>query len=69
MWGVGDGGGVHFENIYELLNLSALEILATLYKYCVFWCMGKMFCVEFQRFSLKFPTKYLTHTLKDMHFI
>ena len=28
--------------------------------------MAKIFCVEFQRYSLKFHTKYLTHTLKDM---
>ena len=25
--------------------------------------MGKIFCVEFQRYPLKFHTKYLTHTL------
>ena len=31
--------------------------------------MGKIFCVEFQRYPLKFHTKYLTHTLKDMIFI
>ena len=31
--------------------------------------MGKIFCVEFQRIPLKFHTKYLTHTLKDMIFI
>ena len=28
--------------------------------------MGKIFCVEFQKFPLKFHTKYLTHTLKGM---
>ena len=28
--------------------------------------MGKIFCVEFQRVPMKFHTKYLTHTLKDM---
>ena len=32
-------------------------------------CMGKIFCVEFQRETLKFYTKYLTHILKNMHFI
>ena len=31
--------------------------------------MGKIFCVEFQRSPLKFHTKYLTHSLKDVHFI
>ena len=28
--------------------------------------MSKIFCVEFQRYPLKFHTKYLTHTLKDV---
>ena len=28
--------------------------------------MGKIFCVEFQRYPLKFQTKYVTYTLKDM---
>ena len=31
--------------------------------------MGKIFCVEFKRYPLKFHTKYLTHTLKDVYFI
>ena len=31
--------------------------------------MGKIFCVEFQRYPLKFHTKYLAHTLKDAIFI
>ena len=31
--------------------------------------MGKKFCVEFQRYPLKFHTKYLTHILKDAYFI
>ena len=30
--------------------------------------MGKIFCVEFQRVPLKFHTKYLTHTLKDIFY-
>ena len=62
------GAGGRFKNAYELLNLSALKI-STLYKNCIFQCMGKTFCVEFQRYPLKFHTKYLTHTLKDMQFI
>ena len=49
-----------FKNTYELLNPRALKIW-TLYK--------KIFCVEFQRFPLKFHTKYLTHTLKYADFI
>ena len=30
--------------------------------------MGKIFCVEFQRYPFKFHTKYLTHTLKYVSF-
>ena len=30
---------------------------------------GKKFYVEFQRVTFKFPTKYLTHTLKYVNFI
>ena len=59
--------GGHFKNEYELLNLRALKI-STLYKNHIFQCMGKIFCVEFQRVPLKFHTKYLTHTLKDVDF-
>ena len=28
--------------------------------------MGKIFCVEFQRYHLKFHTKYLFHTVKNV---
>ena len=56
--------GGRFNNAYELLNLRALKI-SMLYKSHIFQCMGKIFCVEFQRVPLKFHTKYLTHTLKD----
>ena len=58
----------HFKNAYELLNLRALKI-SMLYKKHIFQCMGEIFCVEFQRVPLKFHTKYLTHTLKDVDFI
>ena len=57
--------GGRFKNAYELLNLRALKI-PMLYKNRIFQCMGKIFCVEFQRVPLKFHTKYLTHTLKDV---
>ena len=30
--------------------------------------VGKIFRVAFQRYSLKFHTKYLTHTLKEVDF-
>ena len=58
------GLGGHFKNTYELLNLRALKF-SPVNKMHIFQCMGKIFCVEFQRVPLKFHTKYLTHTLKD----
>ena len=63
-----DRTGGRFKNTYELLNLRALKI-SKLHKNHIFQCMGKIFCVEFQRVPLKFHTKYLTHTLKDVDFI
>ena len=57
-----------FKKTYELLNLRALKISPVNNSH-IFQCMGKIFCVEFQRVPLKFHTKYLTHTLKDMIFI
>ena len=60
--------GGRFNNAYELLTLRALKI-SMFHKRFIFQCMGKIFCVEFQRYPLKFHTKYLTHTLKDMTFI
>ena len=62
-----DTGG-RFKNTYELLNLRALKF-SPVNKIHIFQCMGKIFCVEFQRVHLKFHTKYLTHTLKDIIFI
>ena len=60
--------GGRFKNTYELLNLRALKF-QYVNKIHIFQCMGKIFCVEFQRYPLKFHTKYLTHTLKDMIFM
>ena len=60
--------GGHFRNTFELLNLRALKC-SPVNKIHIFQCLGKIFCVEFQRYPLKFHTKYLTHTLKDMIFI
>ena len=57
-----------FKNAQELLNMRALKI-SILYKNHIFRRMGKIFCVEFQRFPLKFHTKYITHTLKNVDFI
>ena len=62
------GPGGRFKNAYELLDLRALKI-SMLYKNRIFQCMGKIFCVEFQRVPLKFHTKYLIHTLKNVDFI
>ena len=66
--GDSDRPGEHFKNGYELLILRAFKIL-TMYKTHIFQCMRKIFCVEFQRYPLKFHTKYLTHTLKDVYLI
>ena len=60
--------GGRFKNTYELLNLRALKF-QYVNKIHIFQCMGKIFCVEFQGYPLKFHTKYLTHTLKDMIFM
>ena len=63
--------GGRFKNAYQLLNLRAPK-MSVLGKNCIFQCMGKIFCVEFQRYPLKFHTKYLIHTLKalkDVYFI
>ena len=47
-----------FKNRYELFNLRLLK-LSMLYKNHIFQCMGKIFCVEFQRVPLKFHTNIL----------
>ena len=60
--------GERFKNTYELLNLRALKFSPFNEKH-LFQCIGKIFCVEFQRVPLKFHTKYLTHTLKDTVFM
>ena len=57
-----------FKKAYKILNLRALKF-SPVNKMHIFQCMGKIFCVEFQRFPLKFHTKYLTHTLKYTIFI
>ena len=44
-----------FKNIYEFVNLWAPKF-SILNKNHLFWCMGKIFCVGFQRFLLKFHT-------------
>ena len=49
--------GGRFKNTYELVNLGACKILL-INKLHIFQCIGKTFCAEFQRFPLKFCTKY-----------
>ena len=60
--------GTCFKNTHELLNLRVLKF-SLVDKIYIFQSMGKIFCVEFQWYPLKFHTKYLTHTLKGMSFI
>ena len=57
-----------FKNADVLLNLRAPNI-TTLYKNNIFQCVGKVYCAEFQKYPLRFHTKYLTHTLKDVYCI
>ena len=54
--GTSPPGGA-FWNAFELLNQRAL-IFSILFKNCIFQCMGKIYCVEFQRCPLKFQTKH-----------
>ena len=65
---IGEGGGGHLKNTYELVNLEARKF-SFINKLHIFKYMGKIFCVEFQRKPLTFHTKYLTHTLKGTIFI
>ena len=51
-----------------LVNRGAHEFLLVNEPH-IFHCMGKRFCVEFQREPLKFHIKCLTHTLKETIFI
>ena len=51
-----------FENTGEL-ECSSISTS----KVHIFQCMGKIFYMEFQSVPLKFHTKYLVHTLKDVY--
>ena len=62
---IGTIPGGRFKNTCELLNLRALTFLPV-NKIYISQCMSKVFCVELQRWTLKFHTKYLRHTMKDM---
>ena len=52
-----------FKDVNELLNLRALKF-SPLYKYTVVW--AKYFMRNFT-WPLKFHTRYVTHTSKDMY--
>ena len=68
-WPCGKAGARgRFKNTCELLHLRAHKF-SLVNKIHIFQCTGQIFCVEFQRYPLKFRTKYLTNTLKDMIFI
>ena len=54
----GGGGGGGFKNTLELLNLRALKI-SPVNKIHIFQCLDKIFCVEFQRYPLKFHKNIL----------
>ena len=62
--GGGGGGGGTLKKVYELVNLRATKF-SILNTKSFFQCMGKIFCVVFNRFPLKFHTKYFTNTLKE----
>ena len=55
-----------FKNMYKLLNVSIIKISA-LYEILSFVVWVRCFCVRFQKYSLKFHTKYLAHLLKDVY--
>ena len=44
--------------LFYLLNLRALAMFM-LIQNDIFQCLGKIFCVEFQRYPLKFDTNYI----------
>ena len=52
-----------FKNAYELLNLRSFKISISIKT------ISFSIWVEFHKVPLKFHTKYLTHTLKDVDFI
>ena len=56
------------QKIYELLTQRAPQD-SLLYNNGNFQCMGKIFCVGFQRYPLKLDAKHLTHKLKYVFFI
>ena len=52
-----------------LISSTGIHNFSPVYKMHIFQCLGKIFCVDFQRVPLKFLSKYLIHTLKDVIFI
>ena len=62
------GGGVGHKCLWVLKCIRALK-MSSLYENRIFQYMAKIFCVEFQRYTLKFDTKYPPHALEDVYFI
>ena len=54
-----------YKNAYKLLILKT----STLYEITVFQRLDEILCAEFQRDNLKFPSRYLIHTMKDVYLI
>ena len=57
----------YFFHLCKNAHMNGLEY-SSLNKMYIFQCIGKRFCVEFQKMPLKFHTKYFTHTLKAILF-
>ena len=52
-----DNGTFLFQDLYQKKCLTVVHF---------FHCMGKIFCVEFQRIPFKFQTKYRANAFKDI---
>ena len=55
-------GGGRFKNIYEPLNLRAIEF-SPVNKIHIFQYMGKIFCMEFQRYPCTKPSIYVCENI------
>ena len=64
-WEVNDMSYVDYLKSAEVLQELRVLKHSPLNEAHIFLCIGKIFCVEFQRVPLKFHTKYLTHASKD----
>ena len=55
----------HQQNAYELVNLRGFKF-STSYKNRIFQCMDHIFCLQFQKFPVKFHKKYLIRTFENV---